>query len=263
MKRIALALQLFALTALFALTTTQSFAYPQKLGAQFGGRFFKQSSRITSSREFRALSTQGANFGQGAGLADYIADVSREGTYTWEADKLPIKIFVSSGAGVPGFRPQFNSYIKTSFDRWCEASGNKLSWVEVQDPTKADITVYWTDKVFERPEGTEAGKTSALTRLNTATGKGIIYGARMQLLTKMPGREFGDEEVAKTSLHEAGHAFGLQGHSRVRGDIMYYAVSQNQEFVLTERDRATMARLYSAFPVSNGLAVGPKPAPQQ
>jgi predicted Zn-dependent protease len=185
-------------------------------------------------------------------------DVTGQGVYTWNADKMPIKVWISEGKNVPGYRPVFGQYIRTSFDWWCNASGNKLSWVEVNDPNKADITVQWTDQVTERPEGTEAGKTSCLTRLNTQTGQGVIYGARMQMLTRLPGREFGDAEVSKTCLHEAGHAFGLQGHSHDRNDIMYYAVGPAQEFALSERDKTTMARLYQSYPVTGGLALGAK-----
>lgn len=262
MNRFALACRLFALTAVSLITTTTAFAYPHKLDLNLGRHLFGQQTPTVAPdyREYQALSPRAAYSARPTVTADYISDVSHEGIYTWQADKLPIKIFVSNGQGVPGYRPQFGQYIRSSFDTWCQASGNKLAWVEVTDPNKADITVWWTDKVYERPEGTEAGKTSALTRLNTATGKGIIYGARMQMLTRLPGRDFGDEEVAKTCLHEAGHALGLQGHSRARGDIMYYAVSSSQEFELSSRDRATITRLYAEFPVQAGLAVGPKPA---
>jgi hypothetical protein len=257
MKRIAPAAKLFALFMLFISTTTASVAYD----LQISKGFFKRHSAPADLREYEALAVPKTMGFRGTATADYMPDVTGQGTYTWQADKLPIKVWVSDGKDVPGYRPVMGQYIRTSFDWWCQASGNKLSWVEVSDPNKADITVYWTDKVNERPEGTEAGKTSCLTRLNTATGQGIIYGARMQMMTRVPGREFGDSEVAKTCLHEAGHAFGLQGHSRNRDDIMYYAVCGDQEFQLSERDRATMARLYSTFPVSNGLAVGPKSGP--
>jgi hypothetical protein len=254
MKRIApAAVQLFALIMLFALSTSSSIAFD----LQFG----RHRATPVDMREYEALSVPRVAGAAQAASADYIPDVTVQGTYTWPADKLPIKVFVSDGKGVPGYRPEMGQYIRTSFDWWCQASGNKLAWVETTDANKADIVVNWTDKVFERPEGTEAGKTSCYTKLNTATGKGIIYGAKMQMLTRLPGREFGDAEVSKTCLHEAGHAFGLQGHSHNRDDIMYYAVNPVQQFDLSARDKATMAHLYSSYPVNDGLAVGPKPTP--
>ena len=187
---------------------------------------------------------------------DYVASISQDGTYTWPADKLPIKVFVSSGQNVPGFRPQWRSYVSNCFDQWCQASDDRLSWVEAPDAAHADITIGWTNQVTERPEGTEAGKTSALTRLNTQTHKGIIYGAKMQLLTRLPNREFSDNEVFKTILHETGHALGLQGHSPTRTDIMYYAVNPNQQPLLSDRDKNTMAHLYAGYPTQDAVALG-------
>ena len=247
MNRIAPAAKLFALFVLFITTTTSSLAFD----LQFG----RSRNKVS---EYQALAVPANNGVRGFESADYMPDVTGQGVYTWMADKMPLKVWVSDGKGVPGYRPVFGKYIRSSFDLWCNASGNKLSWVEVTDPSKADITVQWTDQVTERSEGTEAGKTSCMTRLNTQTGQGIIYGARMQMLTRLPGREFGDAEVSKTCLHEAGHAFGLQGHSHDRNDIMYYAIGPAQEFALSERDRTTMAHLYQGFPVSGGLALGPK-----
>jgi predicted Zn-dependent protease len=262
MKRIATAIKLFALTSLFACTTSASVAYD----VQFGGKLFKRqhapfAATPSNLQEYQALSVSGAANAARSSAATYMSDVTREGHYTWDAASMPLKVYIHDGQNVPGYRQQFSNYVRTSFDWWTQSSGGKLSWIEVSEPTKADVTINWTDKIFERPEGTEAGKTSCLTRLNTATRKGVIYGARMQLLTKLPGREFGDSEVAKTALHEVGHVFGLQGHSRFRDDIMYYAVSPNQEFTLSTRDKATMNQLYANYPVTNGLAVGPKPAP--
>lgn len=185
---------------------------------------------------------------------DYLADVVGEGMYQWPADKLPIKVYIAPGNDVPGFRPQFPDMIRKSFSTWQSATNGRVSWVEVQERAKANITVDWTNGVHERPEGTEAGKTSTMTRLNTETNVGTIYGARMQILTRLPEREFADEEVQKTCLHEAGHAFGIQGHSPHRDDIMFYAVSPTQKPRLTTRDGATMTRLYSEYPVRTGAA---------
>jgi hypothetical protein len=194
----------------------------------------------------------------GRAAQDYLPSVCHEGTYTWEANKMPIKVYVSDGRGVPGYRPQFGQFIRHAFDEWTAHSQNKLAWVEVQDPNQADVTVTWTNKITERPEGTEAGKTDAYTRYNRVTGKGIIYGAKMQFLTRLPEREFSDNEVEKTCLHEAGHAFGLQGHSPYPDDIMYYAIQQRQHAELTDRDVNTMNKLYAAFPTLDAVALGSK-----
>jgi hypothetical protein len=192
--------------------------------------------------------------------SDYLSSVCVQGAYTWQLEKMPIKIWIGHGEGLPGYKPIFRDYIRRGFDTWCSASDGKLSWIEVDDPNKADVAVRWTDHVTERPEGTEAGRTSALTRLNSATGKGIVYGARMLFLTRLPERLFTDLEVEKTCLHEAGHALGLQGHSPYRDDVMYYAVSPTLDPVLTQRDRNTLVKLYADVQAPE-LTLGSKVAP--
>jgi Matrixin len=237
--------------------------YGANSGAASIGGLEQASPEVRSGayREYRAWFAPSAvpNY-RDNGAADYLSSVIKEGTYTWPADKLPVKIFIGDGTGVSGYKPVFQDYVRNGFDTWCAASGNKLSWVEVNDPKKADVTVRWTTAVTERPEGTEAGRTSALTKYNTSTGKGIIYGARMQFLTQLPNRRFADQEVEKTCLHEAGHALGLQGHSPYRNDIMYYAVGPSQQPRLTDRDRNTMAKLYASYPAVDAVALSGKAA---
>jgi hypothetical protein len=176
---------------------------------------------------------------------DYLPDVCKQGEYHWQADKLPVKVFIEDGSAVPGYRSTFNNYVREAFDRWSTASGNRISWREVKSSSAADIRVEWTNRVTQRANGTEAGETNAYTQLNRATGRVIIYGAHMQLLTQLPNRGFSDAEMEKTILHETGHALGLQGHSPVPTDIMYYSINDQQATDLTARDEATMAHLYA------------------
>lgn len=185
---------------------------------------------------------------------DYLPSVCVQGMYHWTENKLPIKVCISSGDGVPGYRPQFNQMIRNAFDCWCQASADKLSWQEVSDPKSADVVVGWTDQPTQRANGTEAGETNAYARLDQASGRGIIYGAKMSILTELSGQPFTDQFMDKTILHETGHALGLQGHSPVRTDIMYYAINNDQQAALTARDRATMAHLYADYPQNGNIA---------
>jgi Matrixin len=190
-------------------------------------------------------------FSDDFGAADYFPSVCTQGIYQWQPGKLPIKVCISSGAGVPGYRPTFPGMIRHAFDTWCAASGGKLSWKEVSSAAAADVNVCWTDHVTQRSNGTEAGETNAYTKLNQSTGRGIIYGARMLMLTQLPDKQFTDVEMDKTLLHETGHALGLQGHSPERTDIMYYAINADQQPALTDRDEATIQHLYADFPSAN------------
>jgi predicted Zn-dependent protease len=192
-----------------------------------------------------------------SGSNDYLADVCVQGMYHWPASRLPVKVYIHTASDVPGYRANFNDMIRKSFDAWTNSSGGKLSWKEVSDRTSADVTVDWSTTVKQLPQGTEAGETNALTRLNTVTGKGIIYGARMHFLTQLNGASFSDTEMYRTCLHETGHALGLQGHSPNPADVMYYAISKRQAAVLSSRDRQTMTSLYRQAPATDAIALNP------
>jgi hypothetical protein len=267
--------KLVVLTVLFSVSTSLSIAAPrgytfQQSGFDSWGRpvgYWVRSRNMVPAAAmtpqagagYQAMISPSARMGGTIdGASDYMPNITEQGTFHWQTDKFPLKVWISDGAGVPSYRPQYGTFIRNGFDEWCRVSNGKLAWVEVADPSKADITVKWTNQVTERPEGTEAGKTDALTKLNTSTGQGIIYGARMQFLTRMPNREFTDLEVAKTCMHEVGHAMGLQGHSPNRHDIMYYAVQPTQEPVLSQRDVNTLTRLYANYPVLDAVALSAK-----
>jgi predicted Zn-dependent protease len=189
------------------------------------------------------------------GRADYLQSVCAQGMYQWTHNRLPIKVFIGPGSAVSGYRPQFDSMISNAFDTWCAASGNTLSWQQVDNAAHADVVISWTNHPTQRVNGTEAGETNAYAKLDHASGRGVIYGAKMSILTELNGQPFSDQFMEKTILHETGHALGLQGHSPVRTDIMYYSINNDQEAQLTERDRTTMARLYADYQQSSDVAV--------
>lgn len=178
---------------------------------------------------------------------DYLSDVSSEGLYCWPANKLPVKVFLQPADDIPFYRSSFASILRSSFDEWALASGGKLGWVEVSDPLAANIVVRWSNVALERSEGTEAGRTKTFAKLNTVTNRGTIHGAEMTLLTRLPEREFTEDEMRKAYLHEVGHAFGIAGHSRNRDDIMYFSVSKRHSPHLADRDKATINHLYSDY----------------
>jgi hypothetical protein len=205
------------------------------------------SAAPASTNQTRALSAQ-----------DYLADVAPDGLYCWPSNKLPVKVFFQVSDAVPYFRASFLVILKSCFDEWSQASDGKLGWVEATDPETADIVVQWSAQPRERPEGTEGGRTKTYAQLNTSTNRGIIRKAEITLLTRLPNREFSDDEIRKAYLHEVGHAFGIAGHSPNRNDIMYFAVSKQREPHLADRDRATINHLYSEYePLKTVVGSGP------
>jgi hypothetical protein len=190
----------------------------------------------------------------------YIADISGDGFYTWNKNRFPLKVYMQSGSGLPGYRSSYPEVLKQCFDDWSRVSDGKLSWKPVNNPKAADIIVTWSDQAVEAARGTEAGNTKTFARYNTETNWGKIDRAEMRLLTRLPEREFSDAEIHKAYLHEVGHAFGIAGHSNDRKDIMYFAVSKDQPGELSDRDKATINFLYQpdAQEQTTMIGLGPK-----
>jgi predicted Zn-dependent protease len=186
-------------------------------------------------------------------LDNYLSTVTQEGNFHWSPDRMPLKVYVSDGANVPGYRPEFRKMITDAFSEWCNTSNGVLSWKQVNSAKGADIVCSWTDTPTIRPGSVEAGQTRTLVQTNRDTGEGRIVTAQISILTALMGKNFSNENMYKTSLHEVGHALGLQGHSDVASDIMYPTVNEDQVARLKPRDVNTMSQLYSdtGFTASN------------
>ncbi len=190
-----------------------------------------------------------------AGSDNYLSTVTQEGSFHWSPERMPLKVYVSDGRNVPGYRPEFRKMITDAFSEWCNTSNGVLSWKQVNSAKGADIVCSWTDTPTIRPGSVEAGQTRTLVQTNRDTGEGRIVSAQISILTALMGKNFSNENMYKTSLHEVGHALGLQGHSDVASDIMYPTVNENQVGRLKPRDVNTMSQLYSdnGFTASNSF----------
>lgn len=179
-----------------------------------------------------------------ANLDNYLAAISQDGSFRWSADRMPIDVYIADGGAVPGYRAEYRKMIADAFNEWCNNSKGLLKWRQVNDPRQADVVCTWTNNPTIKPGSVEAGQTRTLVQTNRDTGEGKIVTAQISILTELMGRQFSNENMYKTCLHEVGHALGLQGHSDVPSDIMYPTVNQTQIAKLKSRDLNTLTRLY-------------------
>jgi tetratricopeptide (TPR) repeat protein len=188
---------------------------------------------------------------------DYYAAIIRDGAMFWPANKMPLKVYIQSGNGVAGFKPQFTEILRTAFDEWSKASQGKMSFAFVDDGAGADVHCSWTSD----PSKLESRASAGLT-LVQADPTGLIEAATTVILTVPRNELYGvsDNDMRSTSLHEVGHALGLSGHSSNPADIMFFGGGlADTKRSLTERDRQTLMRLYAQSSALTGPSL-PKPS---
>lgn len=166
----------------------------------------------------------------------------------WDLSKMPLKVYIDDGHNIKGYNPEFRSKVVKSIKAWQTALRNKIRFITVSDPAKADIKVGW----LQQFQGHKIGE-NPFTQI-----KGVIVRSDINLSTIMPdGRLKTPDEMYSIVLHEFGHVLGIQGHSPNRDDVMYFSLNNdNYNGQLTERDMNTIRMIYQLeADVSNTLPI--------
>jgi len=179
-----------------------------------------------------------------ASNSDYIADLFPQWIDYWPASRMPIRIFIQSGENIPGYKSDFAEIFKQSCQDWASASKQKINFAFVDNAKDADIRVSWlTDKSLF-VDATEGGDAQILPDQN-----GIKSAAVRLVIVPLINGSI-ELQIKAMSLHEMGHALGLQGHSKNSSDIM--AANNNlkwnaqlADISLSQRDCNTIEHLYN------------------
>jgi tetratricopeptide (TPR) repeat protein len=176
---------------------------------------------------------------------DYFASAASAGKYfRWM--KMPIRVCIMPGNGVPGYQNSYYQDLMDSFSQWAVASGSRITFELSNDPGQSDITCEWTgdaNKVMDHGRLLEGGITKLNGQPVSATDVSIS-SARMTILTNRGGMPLSDDDMKKVCLHEVGHALGINGHSNNNNDVMFFSESPTILPILSNRDVATIRRLY-------------------
>ena len=122
--------------------------------------------------------------------------------------QFPVRIyFIAHGLGQTEEVPT----ALAGFDEWRAASHGKISFVQVSDPSKADITVQFVPGRYLSADTQAVGETTIYS------SGGVLKKAALRLAegVMLP------EELQATAAHEFGHALGISGHSSNPDDVMY------------------------------------------
>ncbi|MDZ4837115.1 MAG: tetratricopeptide repeat protein [Candidatus Melainabacteria bacterium] len=192
----------------------------------------------------------GTNQSPPGGADDYMSGAASGGKY-FRWSRMPIRVFISSGTGVPGYQNSFHADLMYAFSQWALGSEGRIAFSLSTDISQSDIVCDWTGdpkRILEQGRPIEGG----LTKLNgqplpNGVDVGIV-GAKVTILTNRGGTPLNDEDMKKVCLHEVGHALGINGHSNSNTDVMFFSESPTILPVLSVRDRATICRLYGNYP---------------
>jgi predicted Zn-dependent protease len=147
-----------------------------------------------------------------AEAGDYYRDIASasEGE---EWKKFPIKVFLGSAP-----QNKWQEGTREAFNIWREVFPLEL----VALPQDADIRMGWEISVSAGGRGGETYEWVDFRRLgNEMTGRRI---AVIRINLELP---WSKKEMRAIVLHEMGHALGIKGHSKSKGDIMYAYVQEN------------------------------------
>ncbi|MCA9802376.1 MAG: tetratricopeptide repeat protein [Cyanobacteria bacterium HKST-UBA02] len=171
----------------------------------------------------------------------YLSAATVYGVTRWTSDKMPLKVFISDGSAVKGYRKPFLGILKDAFSEWQDRSDRTVSFTYVPDAKESDIECYWSDDKAKLYNPSEGGHTMFIDR---PTGR---VHAEIVLLTSKGLKEEDDESIMFRALHEIGHALGITGHSSNTADVMYMGET-DRVHALTDADVATLKALYTLEP---------------
>ncbi len=146
-----------------------------------------------------------------ADAGDYYWDVS-SGSEGEEWKQFPIKVFLGSAP-----QNKWQEGTREAYNIWRDVFPLKL----VALPQEADIRMGWEISVSGGGHGGETYEWVDFRRQGDAMSGRRIAIIRINL--EMP---WSKKEMRAIVLHELGHALGIKGHSKSKGDIMYAYVQE-------------------------------------
>lgn len=159
--------------------------------------------------------------------------------------------FVSRLEDCPGYRSAHKQAVRSAAQWWTWATGEGLlSFQFVQDPSKADILVFFYPSPVPH---SQSGHTNATSRPKDATVIQLRPDTNTAQVSGEDAREQ-DDRFTAIAAHEFGHAWGLD-HSKEPADLMFYQGS-NKTGGITDNDKQSLRGLYAGTNELTHMSVG-------
>ncbi len=215
---------------------------------------WNQNWHVSTMGSANAVDRYNGSLGEGTDYLDVVSDGGRR--IRWSLLKQPLKVFIeSTPVGIRNFQPSFVNEIRKALDIWVGVLGHQLNYVQVSDPTKADIRVQWVNAIDTKGHSGDGGTsyTAGLTIPSINNGQLQYMDVKMATFD-IEGKPQSSDIIFAVAVHEIGHSFGLLGHSTDENDVMY---AQNRHVITpSARDIKTIRSLYAQKPDITNLPPG-------
>lgn len=151
-------------------------------------------------------------------------------TYKTKWYNSPIKVWIQSSP--------YSMTAKRALGEWQYKSSGTVKFAYVTDPKRAQIKIYFVNKINQPVSDQNIGLTSLKYIGN------MNLSANIQILQRTDSgkmRTYG--QIYPVILHETGHALGMSGHSSSNNDIMYENNYTNSSH-LSQKDVNTLKMIY-------------------
>lgn len=156
----------------------------------------------------------------------------------WNHMPLTYYVKTDTGWGLTGFDNEDANYVRQAVEVWEEKTGGIVSFAEVSDIGKADVTFSWFASLTDIPEGRVVGEGGPSRAIPTGGPHTLIEKGEVFLLPTE-----NDCVGINRPVHEIGHVLGLGHAPPGHGDIMFSKeISCKQN--ITEVTAGAIAQLY-------------------
>ena len=174
----------------------------------------------------------------------------------WHNKTRVISVLIPDGSQVPGWQARYETWILWALDTWNKALDNRFQFEYSKDPKQPyDLQVVWKPKSLPQPFYNmknippwlmDTAQTETLGQnLIMETGNYYLQNRLDIFLASSDGHSRPDNQMKHVILHEIGHSFGITGHSRYPGDVMFESSTGIESNHLSTRDIQTIKQLYA------------------